>query len=225
MARVRNRTRNNRSGNGAENKKDKGGEKIESKDKKKLKFYTIDEAKENYSVSYEKILESLQIYIKKNLDYKDGKFADGLKQGQLPSPTEPVWEEPKTIKFEDTFDDQGIVDPKKKHDYETQQKLCFIKYEHAHQRFLDEQNEIARLKSAVHGVIMENYCTLKMATELKALKDYDTLKNDTVKLLEAIQMLMKMPSATSHCNWKLKMTGKRLFNLTQRNGESLLDYK
>eukprot|EP00980_Cylindrotheca_fusiformis_P005706 scaffold1191_cov98-Cylindrotheca_fusiformis.AAC.1 len=97
MARVRNRTRNNRSGNGAENKKDKGGEKIESKDKKKLKFYTIDEAKENYSVSYEKILESLQIYIKKNLDDKDGKFADGLKQGQLPSPTEPVWEEPKTI--------------------------------------------------------------------------------------------------------------------------------
>eukprot|EP00980_Cylindrotheca_fusiformis_P020812 scaffold7804_cov73-Cylindrotheca_fusiformis.AAC.1 len=64
-----------------------------------------------------------------------------------------------------------------------------------------------------------------MATELKALKDYDSLKNDTVKLLEAIQMLMKMPSATSHCNWKLKMAGKRFFNLTQRNGESLLDYK
>eukprot|EP00980_Cylindrotheca_fusiformis_P018650 scaffold6203_cov125-Cylindrotheca_fusiformis.AAC.1 len=52
-----------------------------------------------------------------------------------------------------------------------------------------------------------------MAAELKALKDYDTLKNDTVKLLEASQMLMKMPSATLHSNWKLKMAGKRLFNL------------
>jgi hypothetical protein len=87
-----------------------------------------------------------------------------------------------------------------------EQKQFDMIYRAKIEKFIERETDLEQGMPKAYSLIYSTYCTTTMQTRIEEHKDYEfTIKNDPIKLLEAIQVLMQNPIVNEDHNQKTTM--------------------
>jgi hypothetical protein len=100
-----------------------------------------------------------------------------------------------------------------------------IKYQEEFRRFLDRQDNLRQGMVKAYALIFSNYCNKTIQSRVEEHPDFESeIKNNPIKLLEAIKSLMHDPIRAQYPMVSMTEALTRLVNVKQADNEPLLDY-
>ncbi|MGC8553840.1 MAG: hypothetical protein ACP5O7_13425, partial [Phycisphaerae bacterium] len=100
-----------------------------------------------------------------------------------------------------------------------------IKYQEELRRYLDRKDNLRQGMVKAYALIFSNYCSRIMQSRVEEHPEFDTtIKNDPIKLLEVIKVLMHDPVHAQYPMISMTDALTRLINDKQAENEPLLDY-
>jgi hypothetical protein len=110
---------------------------------------------------------------------------------------------------------------------EIEQKGLDILYDAQIKRFFDREDSLRQGMLKAYAIIFGNYCTKSMQQRVEEHPDFgiaNGIKDDPIKLLEAIKVLMHDPVRSQYPMISMTDALTRLVNCKQNENEALIDY-
>jgi hypothetical protein len=93
------------------------------------------------------------------------------------------------------------------------------------EKFIECENGLEQGMPKAYSLIYSTYCTTTMQTRIEEHKDFEsTIKNDPIKLLEAIQVLMQNPMQARYPFATMTNAFTKVLNYRQLEGQDLTDF-
>jgi hypothetical protein len=106
-----------------------------------------------------------------------------------------------------------------------EQKQFDMIYRAKIEKFIERETDLEQGMPKAYSLIYSTYCTTTMQTRIEEHKDYEsTIKNDPIKLLEAIQVLMQNPMRARYPFATMTDAFTKVLNYRQLEGQDLTDF-
>jgi hypothetical protein len=93
------------------------------------------------------------------------------------------------------------------------------------EKFIEQENDLEQGLPKAYSLIYSTYCTTTMQTRIEEHKDFESkIKNDPIKLLEAIQVLMQNPMQARYPFATMMDAFAKVLNHHQLEGQDLTDF-
>ena len=99
-----------------------------------------------------------------------------------------------------------------------------ISYQAEVTRFIERRDLLEQNMFKTYSLIMSTYCTSLMRSRIESHAEFDDLKDDPIRLLQVIQVLMHDTVRGQYPYASVTDTFKKLLYLKQQENEPLLDY-
>lgn len=191
-------------------KKNKGNNSANKTKEREMRFAPQTAGKANYH-TYSTVKEHIENYIQKT--YKEGFMIVATSLAEM---KEPDLESDKPVLKQSTATDE---DQKA-----FENKMNETMYQEEVKQFLETKKTVNREMTKAYALIFGNYCTTAMQQRIEQHPDFETFKNDPIKLLDVLKTLVSDPVRAHYPYASMVDALLNFVHCRQQDEEDINDY-